>query len=458
MSRFRESRRLFAARLATIGGSGMCGILPALSRGDEAVAEPAGGLVAAATARDPVAGFERTGSGELAGGRWIAGVLTSQTWQGLRWRHELALYRPEKLAARGPMVLWIDGGTADDLEQQGGGGPPEQVMLLATVAESAGLPAAVVRQVPFQPIDGRFEDDLIAHTFVEFFRTGDAGWPLLVPMVKAAVAAMDAASAEAAEAWDDDVDSFVVTGASKRGWTTWLTAAADRRVTAIAPMVIDMLDLPRHMRLQMESFGGPSDAIRDYTSRSIHTMLDTPRGRELLALVDPYCYREQIRQPKLILLGTNDQYWPLEACGLYFPGLCGDRWLSYVPNATHGLPLDRVLPAVAALGRHAAGTQLLPRLEWEFACEGPDSCCRLASGREPRQAWLWTADSASRDFRESRWQRQRLEAEAATAAGGVRFAAEIDPPADGLRAALAECRFRDTGPSYSLTTGVRVLG
>ena len=39
------------------------------------------------------------------------------------------------------------------------------------------------RQVPFQPMfDGLKEDDLIAHTFVEFARPGDASWPLLLPM------------------------------------------------------------------------------------------------------------------------------------------------------------------------------------------------------------------------------------------------------------------------------------
>ena len=30
-------------------------------------------------------------------------------------------------------------------------------------------------------------------------------------------------------------------------------------------------------------------------------------------MVDPYSYRERLTQSKLILLSTNDRYWPLDA-------------------------------------------------------------------------------------------------------------------------------------------------
>lgn len=57
-------------------------------------------------------------------------------------------------------------------------------------------------------------------------------------MVQSVVAAMDAVQSYTSSR-GREIGSFVVTGASKRGWTTWLTAAIDERVKAIIPMVYD---------------------------------------------------------------------------------------------------------------------------------------------------------------------------------------------------------------------------
>ena len=51
-------------------------------------------------------------------------------------------------------------------------------------------------------------------------------------MVKSAVRAMDAVEQCVEREWSHKVETFTVTGASKRGWTTWLTGAVDPRVTA----------------------------------------------------------------------------------------------------------------------------------------------------------------------------------------------------------------------------------
>ena len=94
------------------------------------------------------------------------------------------------------------------------------------LGQASGLPVAVLFQIPNQPIGGREEDDLIAHTFEQFFMTGDPTWPLLFPRVKSVIRTMDALE-QSTKGADDPLTKFVLTGASKRGWTAWLAGAID---------------------------------------------------------------------------------------------------------------------------------------------------------------------------------------------------------------------------------------
>ena len=139
---------------------------------------------------------------------------------------------------------------------------PAQVpsMLGATLAQGINAPVAVLLGIPKQPLfGGKREDDLIAETFVRYLDTGDETWLLLFPMVKSLVKAMDALEEFSEKEWETPTRKFIVNGASKRGWTAWLTAASDPRVSAIAPMVIDMLNLTAQLPHQKESFGKISD-------------------------------------------------------------------------------------------------------------------------------------------------------------------------------------------------------
>ena len=226
--------------------------------------------------------WKKRREGKLGTGTFVELTLTSQTWRDIPWKHQLFIYRPSNLAANAQAMLLIAGGSWNDSLAEppcpGNDKMPGEATAVATLAELMRAPVAVLMQVPEQPLFGdKKEDEIISYTFVEYMKSGDAEWPLLLPMVKSAVRAMDAVQEFAKAEWQLDVQNFLVTGASKRGWTTWLTAAVDPRVNALAPMVINMLNMRQHMDLQKESFGGYSEQIADYTEKGLQNQQDTPR-------------------------------------------------------------------------------------------------------------------------------------------------------------------------------------
>lgn len=112
--------------------------------------------------------------------------LTSQSWRGHVWQHQVLVVRPPQVRNPDIAFLFITGD----------GDVSKLFNLMKTLAERAGAVAAAVNKVPNQPLyDGRKEDALIAYTFDQFLKTGDREWPLLFPMTKSAVRAMDAVQA-----------------------------------------------------------------------------------------------------------------------------------------------------------------------------------------------------------------------------------------------------------------------
>jgi PhoPQ-activated pathogenicity-related protein len=383
-------------------------------------------------------------------------ILTSQTWRGIPWKHQLFLIRPAQVdpAAHHALLMIAGGNWSDKLADPAT--PlklPGEAQILAILAETLKMPVAILLHVPQQPIfDGKREDQIIAYTFREYLKSGDDTWPLLAPMAKSAVRAMDATQEAMKKEWNLDVATFTITGASKRGWTTWLTGAVDDRAVAIAPMVIDMLNMSPHMKLQKSSFEGQaSEQIDDY--KGLDEQIDTPRGVNLRRIVDPWEYRQRLTQPKLVILGTNDRYWPLDACNLYWNDLQGEKYLIYVPNNGHGLPdRARIVAGLNALNRRVTTGKLLPKLEWAFKNGDGHVQLNVVSDVRPSRVQIWSATSKTRDFRDSQW--AAIDAERADAA----FVHRRSLPAEGYAALLGEAVFHEgTDDQFWLSTNVQII-
>jgi PKD repeat protein len=351
--------------------------------------------------------------------------LTSQEWRpadvsvpvnGL-WKHWLTIITPTTKSLSDTALLVISGGgnTAT---------PPTVDPTLAALVPLLGAPVVLLEQVPNQAMefvsdanpfpDGkRSEDEIVAYTFdrymVNYPNASGETWPSYLPMVKSAVKAMDTVQAEFPA-----IEKFVVTGASKRGWTTWLTGATDNRVVGIMPMVINILNMGDQMDHHFMAYGEYSEEIRDYDSTAVYTYgndvisrIPTAAGQALLDIVDPYRYLERYATiPKLEICGTGDEFFLPDSAQWYFDNLPGTKRLRYTPNVGHSLGGDYWATVAAAVPFFygVAEDEDIPSFTWALTSTGATSW-RLTVTADPAKlpdvvkAWTATTESGYRDFR-----------------------------------------------------------
>lgn len=400
------------------------------------------------TQADASFGWKLVDSQEIAGSRIFDVELTSQTWQDITWKHDLLVFQPAELKHPDHVLLYITGGSNEKKPK------PEDRLLGASLAMLSGTRVALLFQVPNQPLlGGRFEDDLITDTFLFHLATRDQRWPLLFPMVKSAVRAMDCIEQLAAQEWKSPVKGFIVTGASKRGWTTWLTRAVEPRVHGIAPIVIDTLNMPKQMDYQIETWGKYSEQIDDYERKGlIKKLKEDDAGIEpLWRWVDPYTYRRQLTLPKLIINGTNDRYWTVDALNNYWDDLEGTKHIRYVPNAGHNLKGGRegAIATLAAFAQHVASDRPFPAIQWKHDTEQGRYRLAIQSNVAPVAVKLWVAESESKDFRAAEWKSQLVPAR------DNRYLGEVPAPVGKHLALFGELEFRLDNLTYTLSTQLR---
>ncbi len=402
------------------------------------------------SAPDGAFAWEEVFRDDLVGGATLRRLeLVSQVWQSAEWRHRVDVVVPQHIESNPTQVILVVAGDA---------GNDGFLTYAGLIASRIGAPAAVLYDVPNQPLLGGLrEDALIAESFARYLEDGDEKIPVLLPMVKSAVRAMDAVEQLVEVDLGMHVSGFVVTGGSKRGWTTWLTAAVDDRVSAIAPLAYDNLNMSAQMQHQLDTWGTYSSQVSDYTRRDIPQLLlsGEDAARRLEAMIDPHAYRDDIVVPKLIVTGTNDAYWPLDAGELYLDDLEGETFMLNVPNAGHGLEsgIDRVVGGLLALFLHVDGRIDLPILGWEVHEGVGDALVSLTSDLEPVAVRAWTATSRTGDFRGSNWTAADMAFE------DEAFAYRLSVPGDRRLAIFVEAEYAlHGGGTFFFSTRISMLG
>ena len=378
-------------------------------------------------------------------------LLTSQQWHEYVWTHQLTILVPAENKYDGALLFITGGSNSKGLPNWNGKDDKFNESLAAVAQKNKGI-VAILRQTPNQPLVGDLtEDALISYTLHKFKEDGDYNWPLLFPMVKSAVRAMDAVQEFSADVLNHKVNRFVVSGASKRGWTTWLTGASDPRVAAIAPMVIDILNMPVNLDYQVKMWNDYSVQIQDYVKLGIPQTARTDKGEAITTMVDPYSYRKKLTMPKMIFMGTNDEYWTVDAIKHYIDSIPGQNFIHYVPNVGHSLgDKQQALAGLSAFFGHTLAGRPYPVLEWNLTQGKKTITLKVnASSDVLVDAVLWSTDSEDTDFRDETWQGQSL---------GLKKKSDIvtaqQPyPQQGYRAFYLDLKYKDpNGGEYTEST------
>ena len=391
----------------------------------------------------------------LRGDGWTAYrlFLTSQTWRDIKWVHELVVMIPDRLTHQ-EVLLHVAGGSVNEetelpnLHKWG----DKAIKYNTDIAVRCEAVTAVLWQVPRQPLmGGKYEDELLSYTLHQFQESKDYTWPLLFPMVKSVVKAMDAVEEFTQKVRAKKVDKFVVNGFSKRGWTTWMTAATgDKRVVSIAPMVIDILNMPVSVPYQRHMYGSYSIHIQDYVNLGLTEELSDPTGLELVDMIDPYSYREKYDLPKMVFLGTNDEFWTVDAVKNYIDGIPGETYTSYVTNVGHGLGKDAFVSLEAFFHQTILGKEY-PCMDYKIKEKGRKMRLDIQAEKGMLEdVIVWEAYSDDKDFRPKKFEPSRLGISAK-----AKFSVDVAYPGKGFKAFMVMLKYKHPSipdATYNITT------
>jgi PhoPQ-activated pathogenicity-related protein len=432
---------------------------------------PVGGLRAEETALDRYVkkpdntyAWKVVNKVEAAGTTQFVVELVSQTWRNSAevnrpvWKHWLVITKPNN-AKSDTAFLFISGGANRDSDKPPTGADGRTL----AIAKATGGVTAELKMVPNQTLqflgDGvnRTEDDLIGFTWDQYLKTGDETWPARLPMTKSAVRAMDCMQELLAsdEGGKLKLEKFVVSGGSKRGWTTWTTAAVDKRVVAIIPAVIDVLNLRDCMRNHLWSFGFYTHSVGDYVRHNIMQRMDDPRIEKLYEIEDPWSYRDRLTMPKYIVNSAGDQFFCPDSSQFYFNGLPGEKHLRYVPNTDHSLRDSDATECLAAFYHTVQNGNQRPQYSWSF--EG-DNTIKVVCATKPKEVKLWKATNPkARDFRLEKIGKAYTSVKLEDQGGGV-YVGKVEKPAEGWTAYFVEMTFPSGLPlPLKVTSGCRII-
>lgn len=336
--------------------------------------------------------------------QWLSPKTVTRTL----WWHYLTVVIPDNIVYPDVGCLYVTGGSNNDDPIDPA--TDVELVLIRQVATRVGIVCALQRQNP----NGRFRfhddpenkyrggDDLIAFTMKYFMETGKNNPEalLLSPMTKSAVRGMDTIT----KFVDSRIQRFFITGASKRGWVSWLAAAVDERVIGVAPLVLDFLNMIPNFAHHYRSMNGWSWALKDYWYHNITMYLNDPSATLATDIIDPFAYRELLTLPKYVITAGSDEFFIPDDAHYYYDQMLGPTYLRVHQNTDHiliGRYREIVDEAVGFVLTVLEGWDF-PKITWTRTESGDLGIITVRTDTTPTEITAWKADTFTdyrRDFR-----------------------------------------------------------
>ena len=386
---------------------------------------------------------------KMISGEW----LDKKKVEDVEWSHYVDIVIPKETQTE-TGIMFIDSGVTD-----------ETYFRLDSISLDYALKTKSIivniHNIPAQPInflasdqENFYEDDLIAFAWSQFLERGakkkDIEWLPRLPMTRAVVRSMDLAQ-EIALQNSKELSEFVVSGASKRGWTAWTTAAVDDRIVGVVPMVIDMLNLVPSFENHFRSYGEFSPAVQEYVKYNIPDWMGTEEFKVLMSYVEPYSFKDKFTMPKYIINAGSDEFFSTDSWRFYYEELPENKLIRYVPNANHSLSGEYLSNDLVSFFYRVVNKIDLPILEWELV----DGNLKVYLDYEGEYSVsIWRAFNVDgRDFR--LWQEGELWKESKIDINEDNiYNIELDNQSDGYQAIMLEFNLdQDSQFPLEISTG-----
>lgn len=396
--------------------------------------------------------------------------LNSQTWspQGVvspeHWQNGVDIYIPDSAREKNALVV-INNGSNNN----GSGTPVAPTNFneeeLSRIAIATRTVVISVSNVPNQVLSYQGvttplgEDNSVAYSWKLFIgdthKYQDAS--LHIPMAASVSQAFRLAKKELTQ---QNINKFIVTGASKRGWAAWLTALSDPDVGAVVPFAMDLLNTQKSLEHMYQSYGKNWPvAFYPYYNQGIDQQIGTDKFARLMRLEDPLTYLntdmgDRLKIDKYIINASGDDFYVPDNSHFYYGLLPGSKSLRVVPNSTHNGILSVAEQSLITFVNRFQEKQKLPEITENVQSRGDGKKELVVNFSEKPVAILqWTArNPAARDFRYA-CDIKYNSVPVSLATGDNTLSISLTTPDSGWQATYIEATFTD---GYVATTQVYI--